>query len=45
MIGTDLSPSAAGRNGFSVGVAVGCHFSWNRDPATGLIFIQSGPQS
>jgi uncharacterized protein len=21
-----------------------CSFSWNRDPATGLIFIQSGPQ-
>ena len=20
-----------------------CSFSWNRDPATGLIFIQSGP--
>ena len=22
----------------------GCHFSWNRDPATELIFIQSGPR-
>jgi branched-chain amino acid transport system substrate-binding protein len=20
-----------------------CSFSWNRDPATGLIFVQSGP--
>ena len=23
---------------------IDCHFSWNRDPATGLIFIQSGPR-